>query len=181
MKTSLRQDVKIKFQFYFTLLLPFCLLAGCGTDNAKIISNEKSSGSPVPVVASPPRKLDQPDLIKVELAIYSYLLQPQFWTNGAYAAIFVQGTDDVADAVNKRFPDHIPPIKPGGRAQLLPNRTLADKDTGLAAMILSVDAHDAVGDVVQADGRWFAGSEVSGFHTFTLQKTNGDWLIESMK
>jgi hypothetical protein len=170
--------MKIK-EIIFTVFIVF-LLAGCGTDKAKIISIGNSGGL-VAAVAPPPRKLDKQELFKVEFAIFDYLLQPQFWTDGEYSAIFLQATDIEVDAVMKQFPNHIPPIKPGGRAQLLPNRMLVDKDTGRPAMILSVDARDATGDTVQADGRWFAGAVVSGFHTFTLQKTNDDWLIESMK
>ena len=156
----------------FTVFIA-CLLAGCSTDNGK-------NAGPAAVLP-PPRKLDQQELFKVELAIYGYLLQPQFWTGGEYSAVFVQGDEGEFDAVSKQFPNHIPPIKPGGRAQLLPNRTLVDRDTGRPAMILSVVAQDAVGDTVRAEGRWFAGAVVSGFHTFTLQQTNGDWRIESVK
>jgi hypothetical protein len=167
-------QVRMKIKGLFFAILIICLLAGCSTDKGKI------DGS-VAAIVPPPRKLDAQELFKVELAIYGYLLQPQFWTDGEYSAIFLQGDEDEFAAVSKQFPNHVPPIKPGGRAQLLPNRTLVDKDTGSPAIILSVDAHDAVGDIVQADGRWFAGSVVSGLHTFTLQKTNGDWLIESVK
>ena len=143
--------------------------------------DEGEIGGSIKAIAAPPRKLEQPELFKVELAIYSYLLQPQFWTGGEYSAVFVQGPDEEFDAVSRQFPNHVPPIKPRGRAELLPNQTLVDRDTGRPAMILSVVARDATGDTVQADGRWFAGAVVSGFRTFTLQQTNGDWRIERVK
>ena len=120
-------------------------------------------------------------MLKVELAVYGYLLQPQFWTDGEYSAIFLQGDAGEFDAMSRQFPNHVPPIKPNGRAQLLPNRTLVDRDNGRPAILLSVVAQNAVGDTVQADGQWFAGSLVSGFHTFTLQQTNADWRIERVK
>jgi hypothetical protein len=164
---------KMNSKIFFAALC-VCLLAGCRTDEGII-------GGSIAAVAPTPRKLDQQELSKVELAIYGYLLQPQFWTNGEYSAVFVQGDGDEFDAVSKLFPNHVPPLKPGGRAQLLPNRTLVDRDTGRPAIILSVVAQDAVGDTIQADGRWFAGAVVSGFHTFTLQQTNDDWRIVSIK
>ena len=152
------------------------MLAGCQSDNGK--------NNPVPVatvVLPPSRKLASDELLKVEVAIYDYFLQPQFWTNGVYAAVFVQGDNGEFDVICGQFPNPVPPIKPNGRAQLLPNRTLVDRDTGLPAMILSVVAQEAVGDMVQADGRWFAGAAVSGSRTFTLQQANGGWRIESVK
>ena len=151
-----------------------CLLAGCRTGHGN------DSGL-IETITPPPRKLEQTELLKVELVIYSYLLQPQFWADGEYSAIFIQGNAGEFDAMSRQFPNHVPPIKSNGRAQLLPNRTLVDRDNGRPAILLSVVAQDAAGDTVQAEGRWFAGSAVSGFHTFILQQTNGDWRIERVK
>jgi hypothetical protein len=169
-------EEKLKFPLR-KIILAFViagLLAGCRTDNGK-------NAGPVAAVLVPSRKLEPPELFKVELAIFDYLLQPKFWTDGEYSAVFVQGSDEEFEAVSRQFPNHIPPIKPRGRVELLPNQMLVDRDTGRPAMILIVVAQDAVGDTVQAEGRWFAGAVVSGFHTFTLQQTNGDWRIEGVK
>ena len=48
-------------------------------------------------------------------------------------------------------------------------------------MIFSVEISDPQGDTVQAIGRWYAGPAVSGFDTFALQKTAGEWTIVSAK
>ena len=120
-------------------------------------------------------------MLKIELAVYGYLLQPKFWTGDEYSAVFVQGGEAEFETVSRKFPNHVPPLKPGGRAQLLPNGMLVDRDTGRPAMILSVVAQDAVGVMVEAEGRWFAGAVVSGFHRFTLRQVDGDWQIESVK
>jgi hypothetical protein len=169
--------MKWKFQFF---ILSAYLLAGCGTDQFKD-ERPQPSGRPVDSLVPSSKKLDKQDLFKVELAIYGYLLQRHFWDDNEYTAIFLQGEDDEVDALIKRFPNHIPPIKTSDHAKLLPNRTPIDKDTGKPAMILSVEALDPVDDTVEAVGKWYAGGAVSGFYTFSLQKSGDDWVIESYK
>jgi hypothetical protein len=128
------------------------------------------------------QKLNKQDLFKVEVAVYSYLLQRHFWDDGEYSAIFLQGEDDEVDVLIKKFPGHVPPIKPSYHADLQPNRTPIDKDTGKPAMILSVDVGDPNGDdSVDAIGRWYAGGAVAGFYSFILKKSGDDWTIESVK
>jgi hypothetical protein len=85
------------------------------------------------------------------------------------------------DAIIKKFPKHVPPIKMSDRAELHPNRTPIDRDTGRPAMILSVEALDPAGDKVDAIGRWYAGGAVSGFYTFALRKSGGNWVVESVR
>ena len=48
-------------------------------------------------------------------------------------------------------------------------------------MVLSVDLSDPVDDTVEAIGKWNAGGAVSGFYTFTLEKSGDDWLIQSSR
>ena len=76
-------------------------------------------------------------------------------------------------ALTRQFPGHVPPIKPGCRADLRPNLTSRDKDSGRPAMILSVDTLEATNGVAEAIGRWYAGPAVSGFYTFELKKSGG--------
>jgi len=168
----------MKSRNIFSAACIVCLLAGCSTDKEKVGTGGAVVATPVP---PEPRTLAQADLFKVEIAIYDYMLQPQFWTASKYTTVFVQGGDAEFNAVIQRFPNHVPPIKPTGRAHLLTTGILMDKDTGGVAILLSTSTGDALGDTVQAEGRWFASSDVSGFHTFTLQHTNGDWRIESVK
>jgi hypothetical protein len=174
-------SVKINSCF---IILSACLFAGCSADKETIhFSDEhlQRPDDPITAVAADPEKLSKQDLFKVKLAVYGDLLQRHFWDAGEYSAVFVQGTDEEVDAVVRKFPNHVPPIKPSNHAQLLPNRTPLDKDTGKPAMILSVDALDPEDGMVQAVGRWYAGGAVSGFYTFSLRKSSGDWVIESFR
>ena len=94
-------------------------------------------------------------------------------------AVFADDAEVVA--LQKSFPDRKPPIKEGYRADLQPNQSPRDKDTGKPAMILSVDALDPVNGMVEAVGKWYAGGAVSGFYTFSLKKSGDDWVVESFK
>ncbi len=161
------------------------LLAGCNTSKEVIRFSDERSPEPtnatVPALPPQPQKLEKADLLKVEVAVYGYLLQRHFWDAGEYSAIFLQGDDAEVAAIRRTFPDHLPPIKAGHRAELRPGRTPVDKDTGEPAMILSVDALEPDGDTVAAIGRWYAGDAVTGFYTFELKKNGGEWVIENVK
>ncbi|MDD5139364.1 MAG: hypothetical protein PHY43_03770 [Verrucomicrobiales bacterium] len=177
--------MKGESQFVFGLLFVL-LAAGCSTNKQGIyfISDEQLKPSVHPAeqtVPAPPQKLAKEDWFKVQVAIYGYLLQRHFLEDGEYAAVFVQGDDEEVAALIKQFPNHVPPIKTSDQADLRPNRTPLDKQTGKPAMIFSVDALDPVDDLVLAIGRWYAGGAVSGFYTFALKKQGADWVIESVK
>ena len=162
--------------------LGICLLAGCGTGKNKFIDERpQPANRPADSLASPSNKLSKQDLFKVRLAVYGYLLQRHFWDDNEYSAVFLQGDDDEVAALIKIIPNHIPPIKTSDHADLRPNRTPIDRDTGRPAMILSVDTLDPEGDTIQAVGKWYAGGAVSGLYTFTMKKDGGEWAIESVK
>ena len=146
-----------------------CLLAGCASDKY----SEARGGVP-------PQKLKDTDAFKIDEAVYACLLQRHFWDGGEYTAIFLQGEDAEVDAIRRDFPNHVPPIKPGSRAKLHPNRTPIDRDTGKPAMILGVDASEPADDTVEAVGTWYAGGAASGHYTFSLKKLNGEWMIEDV-
>jgi len=162
-----------------------CLLAGCSTNKEEIRFNDESPPEPTNAAATiawpPTPRLEKADLLKVDLAVYGYLLQRHFWDAGEYSAIFLQADDAEVAAIRRAFPNHLPPIKAGYRAELRPGRTPVDKDTGGPAMILSVDALEPEGDTVEAIGRWYAGDAVTGHYAFSLQKAGGAWTIGSVK
>ncbi len=175
--------MKWKHQFTFVVLI-VCLLAACRSNKDAIqFSDEqvRPGDRSVKAVIAPPKPLDKQDLLKVELTVYGYLLQRHFWDDKEYSAVFLQGEPDEIGAAIKKFPNHIPPLKTNDRAELKPNRTPIDRDTGKPAMVLSVDALDPVDDMVAAIGRWYAGAAVTGFYTFTLRKVGDDWTIENVK
>jgi hypothetical protein len=162
-----------------------CLVAGCFSDKENIRFGDEHLPEPTNVVATAvllqTPGLEKDDLLKVETAVYGYLLQRHFWDAGEYSAVFLQADDAEVAAIKRTFPDHIPPIKAGYHAELRPGRTPVDKDTGEPAMILSVDALEPEGDTVEAIGRWYAGDAVTGHYIFSLKKENGEWTIEDVK
>lgn len=176
--------MKTAVLFLFALLSA-CLATGCFSDKEVIRFNDERLPEPTNAVvtASPPRTpgLEKDDLLKVEMAVYGYLLQRHFWDDGGYTAIFLQADDAEVEAVRRTFPGHVPPIKAAYRAELRPGRSPVDKDTGGPAMILSVDALDPEGDTVEAIGKWYAGDAVTGHYTFSLKKVDGEWTIEDVK
>jgi hypothetical protein len=159
--------IKMKTFFIFAAV-SLCLLAGCRTNRkAEDFSNS--------------RKLETRDDFRIETAVYGYLLEKHPWGSGEYTAIFLEGSDDWVTALIRKFPDHVPPIKPSSRAQLRPNQAPIDKDTGKPALILSAKAMDPTNDVSEAIGTWYAGGAVSGLCAFVLVKVDGEWTIQSAK
>jgi len=162
-------------------------LAGCSTSREEIQFSDERSPEPTnaaaPVIVTPPQpqRLEKAELLKVEVAVYGYLLQRHFWDAGEYSAVFLQADDDEVEAVRRAVPGHSPPIKAASHAELRPGRTPVDRDTGRPAMILSVDALEPEGDTVAAIGRWYAGDAVTGFYTFALKKSGAAWVVESVK
>jgi hypothetical protein len=144
------------------------LLAGCRTGK-----QAEQSG--------PNRKFEASDDFKIEVAVYGYLLERHFSDQGEYSAIFLEGSDAWVAALIRKFPNHVPPIKPSNRMQLHPNQTPIDKDTGKPAMILGVEAMDPTNGVAEAIGTWYAGGAVSGLDAFVLVKVDGEWSIQSAK
>ena len=159
--------VKMKAVFIFAAVF-LCLLAGCRTNRkAEDLGNS--------------RKFENRDDFKIEMAVYGYLLEKHPWDNSEYTAIFLEGSDDRVKALIRKFPKHVPPIKPSNRAQLRPNQAPIDKDTGKPALILSAKAMDPTNDVSEAISTWYAGEAVSGLCAFVLVKVDGQWTIQSAK
>jgi len=179
-------SVKSRFKIIFTTICAGWL-SGCTSNREQIqFSDERApepTNAPAPIIAAPPRpqRLQKDDLLRVEIAVYGYLLQRHFWDAGEYSAIFLQADDAEVKTIRRAFPNHNPPIKAATHAELRPGRTPMDKDTGRPAMILSVDALEPEGDTVAAIGRWYAGDAVTGFYTFDLKKNGAEWVIESVK
>ena len=159
----------MKIVLIFVALL-VCCLAGCRTGKPA----EKSGGGHS-------QKLEDRGDFKIEVAVYGYLLERHFSDQGEYSAIFLEGSDAWVAALIRKFPNHVPPIKPSNRMQLHPNQTPIDKDTGKPAMILGVEAMDPTNGVAEAIGTWYAGGAVSGLYAFVLVKVDGEWTIESAK
>jgi hypothetical protein len=154
------QIVKRKFPFSFAAVA-VCLLAGCNTGKYAEQFNETS------------------DEYKIEEAVYGFMLQRHFWDSGDYAAVFLKGSDDEVASLIGKFPNHVPPIKPSRHADLQPNRTPIDRDTGKPAMIFSVEVAEPSGNEAEAIGTWYGGVAMTGHYTFTLKKStvNGKFKV----
>jgi hypothetical protein len=176
--------MKLKSEIILTAICA-CLLAGCSSSKEEIQFSDERSPEPTNAATTSAlpqaQKLERADLLKVEMAVYGYLLQRHFWDAGEYSAIFLQADDAEVKAIRGTFPNHVPPVKAAYRAELRPGRTPVDRDTGGPAMILSVEALEPEGNTVAAIGRWYAGEAVTGFYTFELKKSGAEWVIESVK
>jgi hypothetical protein len=92
----------------------------------------------------------------------------------------VQANEVVEKALIKKFPHHLPSIKPSYHASLRNNQTPLDRDTNKPAMVLSVDINEPNEDgSVAAIGRWYAGGAVVGFYTFKLMKVGENWEVKT--
>jgi hypothetical protein len=157
----------IKIVLIIVVLL-VCGLTACRTGKPA----EKSDAS---------REFEASDEFKIEAAVYGYLLERNFSDRVEYSAIFLEGSDAWVAALIRKFPNHVPPIKPSNRMQLHPNQTPIDEDTGKPAMILSAKAMEPTNDVSEAIGTWYAGGALSGMYAFVLVKADGEWAIQSAK
>jgi len=126
--------------------------------------------------------LGKPDELKIEQLLFSYLLERHFWDLADYSAVFIQTDEAQINAMIKKYPAHLPPIKQSTHADVQPHRTPLDKDTNKPAMILSAEVNEPnADDSVDAIGRWYAGDAVTGFRAFHLKKVANDWQITEVK
>jgi len=178
-----KHKFKIARAFSFLALsLLISLFSGCFADKEKIRFSDEGTQPRLATNSIAPQKpsLSKADQAKIEIEVFTYLLSRHFWDDGDYSAIFLQGDETELAALQKQFPDHVPPIKPDFRAQLRPGFAPVDKDTGKPAMILSVDVNDPDADgSVAAIGKWYAGGAVTGFYSFVLKQSGGDWKIQT--
>lgn len=167
---------------FLALSLLVSILSGCFSDKEKIHFSDEGTQPRLATnsIAQAKPSLSKADQAKIELDVFAYLLTRHFWDDGDYSAIFLQGDEAEVATLQKQFPDHVPPIKPDFRAQLRPGFAPVDKDTGKPAMILSVDVNEPDDDgSVAAIGKWYAGGAVTGFYSFVLKKSGGDWKIQT--
>ncbi|MBW8865315.1 MAG: hypothetical protein JF609_10425 [Verrucomicrobia bacterium] len=168
-----------------TALTSAFLLSGCRTDKEDIVFSDEATAphleTNTPAFLSPKdSSLAKADETQIELLVFRNLLTRHFWDDGDYTAIFLRADDSEVAALQKSFPDRKPPIKEGYRADLQPNQSPRDKDTGRPAMILSVDVGDPEPDgSVTAIGKWYAGGAVTGFYSFPLKKNGQNWEVQN--
>jgi hypothetical protein len=173
-----------KFAAAFFLAAAVVLVtAGCQSAKNDIVFSDDASLPRLETNAVAPAhvsSLPKEDETKIELQVFSNLLTRHFWEDGDYTAIFLRADDSEVAALQKSFPDRKPPIKEGYRVDLQPNQSPRDKDTGKPAMILSVDLDEPADDgSVTAIGKWYAGGAVTGFYSYQLKKSGGDWVIQN--
>ena len=123
--------------------------------------------------------LETRDEFKIEQAIYEYLLTRDIWTERQYSAVFLKGSDEEVKALIRLFPHHVPPLKPSTMADVQPNRTPLDRETGKPGVILSATVSDPEGNRAQAIGNYYGGSMYSGTYVFELKKVDEKWIIQT--
>jgi len=173
----------MKMKFYLPALLAVVLLDGCATQETILLTDDASFAHRESAVTVPPVKVGllPADLKKIEREIFLRLLASPVGNDSGYSAIFLQADEAATASLIKQFPGHVPPIKQLWHLETRPGQSPLDKDTGRAALILSVDALEPENNTVMAFGRWFGGEAAAGFHTFELNKSGDDWRIESEK
>jgi hypothetical protein len=158
-------------------------LVGCASRQENIVlssSPEVHLAETSPAPASAKRRINEADESQIQQEVFSYLLTRHFWDDNDCSAIFVQAKEAVEKALIKKFPNHLPPIKPSYHASLRNNQTPLDRDTNKPAMVLSVDINEPNEDgSVAAIGRWYAGGAVAGFYTFKLMKVGENWEVKT--
>ena len=138
------------------MTLPLFFYPACGTDEEPIQFSDEHNGSArcpgwkTPATSSS-KKPEKQKLSKEEFFQGGSDRLPVLAASSISGitanelTVFLQGDDDEVDALIKEFPDHVPPIKESYQADLRPNRTPVDKETGKPAqMILSVETLDPV-------------------------------------
>ena len=174
--------MNVKKQLIFALL---AAATGCASHPGKIVFSDEADLRALvatPAASTAPKQIDKADELEIERTVFSYLLERRLWDLATYSAIFLQTDDAQVSALMKKYPDHVPPIKPGKRARLKSHRPPLDKDTKKPAMILTVEVNEPNLDgTVDAVGRWYAGDAVSGFRAFRLQKGDAGWQITEVK
>jgi hypothetical protein len=124
--------------------------------------------------------LDTREEFKIEQAVYAYLLSQDFWSERNYSAVFLKGSDEEVAAMISRFPKHVPPLKPSTAADVQPNRTPLDKETGKPGVILSATVSEPKDNQAEAIGNYYGGALYSGMYVFELKRVEGEWRIESV-
>ncbi len=150
-----------------------CLPAGCASHKPAEATGVKEPDAS--------QKLETGDDFKIEAAVYGYLLEKHPWGSSGYGVIFLEGNDARVTALVKKFPHHVPPLKPASQAQLVANQAPVDKHTGKPGLILSAKAVDPTNGVSEAIGTWNGGEAVSGLSAFVLVEVDGEWTIQSVQ
>ncbi|HTL71945.1 MAG TPA: hypothetical protein VL863_01485 [bacterium] len=174
--------MRLKLQFLNAGLFAL-LVSGCVSNDEPIVFVSAPT-IPASVTQSTPAiiGLSTEEEQKVDLIVFGYLLDRHLWEDGDCTALFVQADDVVVDALIKKYPTHVPPIKQSSQIDLRSSQSPLDKDTGKPAMILGADVGDLKPDgSLDVTGRWYAGGEMQGRLTFSLKKTGADWTIVSVK
>jgi hypothetical protein len=173
--------MKLNYQLFFAPLA-LLLAAGCGSYDPVYFASEAKPPAFITGTNSAARYLSKPDEKQIQLVVYSQLLGRDLAGGGVYSAIFVQADDDVVEALIKKFPSHVPPIKQSKHIDVRSGKVPLDKETGKPVIILGADVGEPATDgSVEVVGRWYAGNDVKGVSVFSLRKTGADWAILGTK
>ena len=174
--------MKLKSQLTLVLL---ALATGCASNHEIIPFSDEADvraqlATPTPVGAA--KHLGSTDEIQIEQLVFGYLLENHLWTLDDCPAIFIQADESEVAELIKKYPHHVPTLKPAKQAVLKSDRPPVDKDTRKPAILLTVEVNQPnPDDSVDATGRWYAGNAVTGSHAIHLKKVDGTWQISEKK
>jgi hypothetical protein len=171
-------------KFHFPILIVTILLcAGCISRKDPIELNDNFQAIEKNSFAAPPKEagLEKSELAQIEQEVFSHLLSRNLGDDGHFSAVFMTADESQTDALQKKFPRHVPPLKNWWHLDQPPGQSPLDLDTGRPALVLSADVADPENGTVVAIGKWFAGPAVSGFYTFEFKRNGAAWIIQSVK
>jgi hypothetical protein len=176
---------KIKWRPALLSLGISILAAGCGISKENIRFSDEAeikAQSGALAGAMVQINLQKADEMKIEEAVFGYLLERRFWDLADYSSVFLQADDAEVAAIIAKYPNHYPPVKRGDHVDVQLHHTPVDRDTGKPAMILTAEVNEPNADgSVDAVGRWYAGDAVTGFRTFHFRRTADGWEISEIK
>lgn len=170
-----------KLQFIAGVFLAV-LAAGCASEDKPVFTSDAVIPAEMAEASVAARGLSKTDQQKIDLLVFSNLLERHFWGDGTYSAFFIQADDDVVAALIQKYPNHIPPVKPSDHLDLRSNQIPLDRDTGLPVLILSAEPGELqTNGCVAVTSRWYGGAAASGSCVLSLKKTGDDWAVASVK
>jgi len=174
-------SMKVGTQLALGLL---ALATGCASHPQNIAFSDEAEirAAHAGLAGSLIRKLDKADETQIELVAFSYLLEQHLVDVTGCPAVFLQADEAQVAALMKKYPDHLPPIKPGDQALITDRHAPVDKASNKPALVLSAEVTEPnANGTVDVAGRWSIGEMTPGFRVLRLKKTGADWQITEVK
>jgi hypothetical protein len=167
---------------FFSVWLAVALLTGCASHET--IHFQSDPVIPPPSEPAQKKSADglAPETVReIERMVFGWMLEHPTEDEPQYSAIFLRTDEKQTARLMEQFPGHRPAIKQAWHLQLRSGQSPLDKDTGRAAVLLSVDVAEPENNQLEAIGTWSAGEASTVRHVFTLKKAGYGWAIQTVK